>query len=222
MVDFRDAIREYYEREMEVINRMDLDELNESMNAIGRCYENGGTIYVCGNGGSAATASHMQNDFNKGISEYVDNKFRFCCLNDNMATVMAVANDIGYEEIFRFQLRNKITPNDLFIGISGSGNSKNVVYAAEYAKEQGAPVIGITGYSGGMLDKIADYHMYVPEDDMQIVEDVHMTFDHMMMKLFHNYLINQKVSGQNLGVMKEEKGKVLTRKFNSDNSKKSE
>ena len=64
--------------------------------------------------------------------------------------------------------------------------------------------------------------MYVPEDDMQIVEDVHMTFDHMMMKLFHNYLINQKVSGQNLGVMKEEKGKVLTRKFNSDNSKKSE
>ncbi len=216
MVDFRDAIREYYEREMEVINRMDFDEINLAMNAIGRCYENGGTIYVCGNGGSASTASHMQNDFNKGISEYVDQKFNFYCLNDNVATMMAIANDISYDEIFRFQLRNKITPNDLFIGISGSGNSKNVVNAAEYAKECGAPVLAITGYSGGALDKMADFHMHAPEPDMQIVEDIHMTYDHMMMKLFHNFLINKKVSGQNLGVIEEEKGKVLTRNFNKE------
>ena len=218
MVDFRDAIREYYEREMEIINSMDFDEINLAMNAIGKCYENGGTIYVCGNGGSASTASHMQNDFNKGISEYVDQKFNFYCLNDNVATMMAIANDISYDEIFRFQLKNKITPNDLFIGISGSGNSKNVVYAAEYAKEQGVPVLAITGYSGGMLDKLADYHMHAPIDDMQIVEDIHMTYDHMMMKLFHNFLINQKVSGQNLGIVKEEENqKVLTRKFNKEN-----
>ena len=219
MVDFRDAIREYYEREMEIINSMDLDEINLAMNAIGRCYESGGTIYVCGNGGSASTASHMQNDFNKGISEYVDQKFNFYCLNDNFPTMMAIANDISYDEIFRFQLRNKITPNDLFIGISGSGNSKNVVYAAEYAKERGAKVIGITGYSGGLLNKVADYHMHVPVDDMQIVEDLHLTFDHMMMKLFHNYLINNKVSGKNLGIVKdEEKAKVLTREFKNNNN----
>ena len=118
-MDFKKAIKEYYEREISVINRLNLDEINESMNAILDAYNRKGTIYICGNGGSASTASHFQNDFNKGISEYVDNKFNFYCLNDNVATIMAVANDIGYEEVFRFQLRNKITPNDLFIGISG-------------------------------------------------------------------------------------------------------
>ena len=185
-VDFKKAIKEYYEREIRVINNLNLDEINEAMNAIYKAYEKQGTIYVCGNGGSAATASHMQNDFNKGISEYVENKFRFYCLNDNYPTVMAIANDIGYEEVFRFQLLNKLNKNDLFIGISGSGNSKNVLNAAEYAKECGVKVIGITGYKGGKLKELADYKMHVAEEDMQIDEDVHMTFDHMMMKIFYN------------------------------------
>ena len=143
-MDFKKAIEEYYEREIACIKRFNLDEINDAMNAILETYNNKGTIYVCGNGGSASTASHMQNDFNKGISEYTENKFKFYCLNDNVSTMMAVANDIGYEEIFRFPLRNNITSNDLFIGISGSGNSKNVLNAAEYAKECGAKVIGIT------------------------------------------------------------------------------
>ena len=168
------------------------------MNAIYGAYKKGGTIYVCGNGGSASTASHMQNDFNKGISEYVDLKFNFCCLNDNISTLMAVANDIGYEEVFRFQLLNKIKKNDLFIGISGSGNSKNVLNAAEYAKKQGISIIGMTGYSGGKLKEMADYCMHVDENDMQIAEDIHMTFDHMMMKIFYNLLINDKITGDNI------------------------
>lgn len=197
-MDFKKAIKEYYAREIRVIENLDLDEINDAMNAINEAYEKEGTIYVCGNGGSASTASHMQNDFNKGISEYVEKKFNFYCLNDNVATVMAVANDIGYEEIFRFQLLNKIKKNDLFIGISGSGNSKNVLNAAEYAKEQGIPVIGITGYNGGKLHDLADYNMHVDENDMQIAEDLHMTFDHMMMKIFHNFLVNGKISGDNI------------------------
>ena len=198
MIDFKNAISEYYEREIRVIKNLNLDEINEAMNAILNTYNNGGTIYVCGNGGSASTASHMQNDFNKGISEYTDNKFRFYCLNDNVATLMAIANDIGYEEVFRFQLLNKITSNDLFIGISGSGNSKNVVNAGEYAKECGAKVIGITGYKGGKLKDLADYRMHVDECDMQIDEDIHMTFDHMIMKIFYNYLTKNVISGDNI------------------------
>lgn len=197
-MDFKKAIKEYYNREIRIIQNLNIDEINDAMNAIYDSYKKDGTIYVCGNGGSAATASHMQNDFNKGISEYVDRKFNFYCLNDNVATIMAIANDIGYEEIFRFQMRNKIKKNDLFIGISGSGNSKNVLNAAEYAKEQGIPVIGITGYSGGKLRELADYNMHVNENDMQIAEDIHMTFDHMMMKIFHNFLINDTISGDNI------------------------
>lgn len=197
-MDFKKAIEEYYEREIATIKRFNLDEINEAMNAILKTYEEGGTIYVCGNGGSASTASHMQNDFNKGISEYVEKKFNFYCLNDNVSTMMAVANDIGYEEIFRFQLKNKITSKDLFVGISGSGNSKNVVNAAEYAKEQGAKVVGITGYTGGKLKEMADYKMHVDEMDMQIDEDLHMTFDHMMMKIFYNYLVKNEITGNNI------------------------
>ena len=197
-IDFKKAIKEYYDREIRVINSLNLDEINEAMNAIYEAYNKKGTIYVCGNGGSAATASHMQNDFNKGISEYVDNKFRFLCLNDNIPTMMAVANDIGYEEIFRFQIRNKLNKNDLFIGISGSGNSKNVLNAAEYAKECGIKVLGITGYKGGKLKELADYKMHVDECDMQIDEDVHMTFDHMMMKIFYNFLTKNEITGNNI------------------------
>ena len=198
MVDFTKAINEYYEREINIIKKFNIEEINESMNAILETYQNGGMIYVCGNGGSASTASHMQNDFNKGISEYVDKKFNFYCLNDNVATMMAIANDIGYEEIFRFQITNKITDKDLFIGISGSGNSKNVVNAAEYAKEKGAKVIGITGYKGGKLKEMADFRMHVPEEDMQIAEDLHMTFDHMIMKIFYNYLVKNEITGNNI------------------------
>lgn len=197
-MDFKNAIKEYYEREIRVINNLNLDEINEAMNAIYETYKNQGTIYICGNGGSASTASHFQNDFNKGISEYVDNKFRFYCLNDNVATLMAIANDIGYEEVFRFQITNRITDKDLFIGISGSGNSKNVLNAAEYAKEKGAKVIGITGYTGGKLKELADYKMHVDECDMQIDEDIHMTFDHMMMKIFYNLLVCNKLTGENI------------------------
>lgn len=197
-MSFKEAIQEYYNREIAVIQRLNLDDISEAMDAIYETYKKGGTIYVCGNGGSAATASHMQNDFNKGISEYVENKFNFYCLNDNVPTMMAIANDIGYEEVFVFQIRNKIKSEDLFIGISGSGNSKNVLNAARYAKEQGAKVVGITGYSGGELKKIADYSMHVDENDMQIAEDIHMTFDHMMMKVFYNYLVNGKITGDNI------------------------
>lgn len=197
-MDFVPAIKKYYKRELDVVGRLNYDEINDAMNAIYETYQEGGTIYVCGNGGSASTASHMQNDFNKGISEYTDLKFNFYCLNDNISTVMAIANDIGYEEVFRFQLKNKITDKDLLIGISGSGNSKNVLNAVEYAHEVGAKVIGMTGYSGGKLKEMADYRMHVKENDMQIAEDIHMTFDHMMMKIFYNLLVNREVSGDNI------------------------
>ena len=151
-------------------------------------FRDGGKLMLCGNGGSAATASHFQNDFNKGVSEYIEVPFRFHCLNDNVATMLAIANDIGYEEVFRFQLRGNLEPNDVLVAISGSGNSKNVINAVEYAKSQGCKVIGITGYTGGKLKELCDISLHAPVMSMQVTEDIHMIFDHLMMSMFYKYL----------------------------------
>lgn len=183
-MDFKADMTAYLEKEMETLRALNLDEINEAINAIVAARERGGTIYTMGNGGSAATASHMTGDFNKGVNEVLPGKrFRFECLSDNTPAMMAIANDFCYEEIFVYQLRNKLKPEDLVIGISGSGNSENVVRAMHYAKEKGVPTIGITGYDGGKVRELADYRMHVNIDDMQIAEDVHMIFDHMLMRV---------------------------------------
>ena len=184
-MDYKELIREYIEFEIATLKKLSIDDINDAMNLIYETYEKEATIYVFGNGGSAATASHMQNDFNKGISEHVEKKFNFICLNDNIPTVMAIANDIGYEEVFRFQLRNKLKENDIVMAISGSGNSKNIINAVEYAKGCGNKVIGLTGFNGGKLKELSDISLNVPVMSMQITEDVHMIFDHLMMSVFY-------------------------------------
>jgi len=180
----KDNIKAYFEREQEVINNLNFEEIADAVQAIKEAYERETTIYVFGNGGSAATASHFVCDFNKGISSEACKKFNLICLSDNTPIVTAIANDISYDDIFVLQLKEILKKDDLIIAISGSGNSKNIIKAVEYAKEIGAEVVGLTGYSGGKLKELADYSMHVPVDDMQITEDIHMIFDHMMMKVF--------------------------------------
>lgn len=184
MVDFKPAMKTYFETEIQTIQNLDLEELNQAINAILEARNRGGTIYTMGNGGSAATASHMVCDFAKGATEELDGKkFLFECLCDNTPIIMAIANDFSYDDIFVYQLRGKLKQEDLVIGISGSGNSENVVRAVEYANETGTKVIAITGYSGGRLIELADYKMHVNVDDMQVAEDIHMIFDHMIMRV---------------------------------------
>lgn len=180
-MDFTKEIVAYLEDEIKAIQALDIEAVNRVLNLLVEAFENGNTVYVFGNGGSAATASHFQNDFNKGVSEHTEKKFHFQCLNDNAATVMAVANDIGYEEIFRFQLKGRLRPGDLVLAISGSGNSQNVLNAVVYAKEQGNCVIGLTGFQGGKLKGLADISLHVPAENMQITEDIHLIFNHLMM-----------------------------------------
>ena len=188
MKDYKNEIKDYIKLECEVLNKLDVEEINNALNLLEETLEKEGTIYIMGNGGSSATASHFQNDFGKGVSEYTEKKFRFCCLNDNVPTVMAIANDIGFEEIFRFQLKNKLRSEDIVIAISGSGNSKNVINAVEYAKEQGNKIIGLTGYEGGKLKELSDIKLHVPVKSMQITEDIHMIFDHLMMSIFYRHM----------------------------------
>ncbi|MCL2819406.1 MAG: SIS domain-containing protein [Oscillospiraceae bacterium] len=180
---YKQEIEAYINKEIEVIKLLDTSSINDVMTAIVEAYNNDGSIYIFGNGGSASTASHFQNDFNKGVSEKLGKKFNFICLNDNVPTVMAIANDSGYENVFEYQLHGRLKKNDLVIAISGSGNSENVLRAIKYAKEQSIKTIGITGFDGGKLARMVDISFNVPIDDMQITEDVHMILDHLMMSV---------------------------------------
>jgi len=183
-MDYRKKIQSYIKKEIQVLQALDTDAINEVVNVLEEARERNADIYIFGNGGSAATASHYAGDFNKGVSaETKGNKYRFHCLSDNIPTLLAVANDIAYGEVFREQLKGRLRKDDLVIGISGSGNSDNVVNAVRYAKEFGCRTVGITGYDGGRLKQLADYHLDAGIDDMQISEDVHMIFDHLMMKV---------------------------------------
>ena len=181
MADFTKDIEDYLRIERETLEKLDVSEISRAINVLLGALEGERTVYVFGNGGSGSTASHFAGDFNKGVSEGLPKVFRFQCLNDNIPTLMAVANDFDYKEVFVYQLRGRLKPGDVVMAISGSGNSKNVVKAAEYAKEQGATVIGLTGYSGGRLKVLSDVSLHVPADSMQIAEDVHLIFDHLMM-----------------------------------------
>lgn len=189
-MDYIKSINDYIELLTKTLEQLSREEINLFINELEDARKRNGTIYIMGNGGSAATASHFVNDFNKGVSEHIEQKFRFVSLNDNVATVMAIANDIGYEAVFEFQLRGKLTKNDIVIGISGSGNSPNVLNAINYAKSIGAKTIGLTGYTGGELKKIVDLSVHVPVMSMQITEDVHMIFDHLIMAILYKELCN--------------------------------
>lgn len=185
----KNQIKAYYKREIATIEAMDFEEIERAVLAIRSAYERGANIYIFGNGGSAATSSHFACDFNKGICGNLEKKFNLICLNDNIPTIMAIANDFSYDDVFSFQLINKLKSDDLVLAISGSGNSKNIIKAVEYAKSIGCKVVGITGYSGGKLYQMADYHMHVPIEDMQITEDIHMSFDHMIYRVLTDAFI---------------------------------
>jgi D-sedoheptulose 7-phosphate isomerase len=187
-MDFIKEINDYYDREKATIDKLDWKELNTAMNALLEAYEKGATVYVFGNGGSSATASHMVCDFNKGTCYDLDKKFKFVCLNDNIPVMMALANDTSFEDVFYYQLLDRIQKSDYVLAISGSGNSHNIIKAVTYAKGLGCKIIGMTGYDGGKLAKLSDYQLHVPVDDMQITEDLHMGFDHMIMQIFWKYL----------------------------------
>ena len=191
-MDYLNQIRGYIEKEKGVLDCLNADAINLAMNEIVRARDEKNQIFIMGNGGSAATASHYTGDFNKGLSLDREKKFRFYCLNDNVATVLSLANDLCYEEIFVQQLKNFMDPGDIVIAISGSGNSENIIRAVRYAKEKGNLVIGLTGYDGGKLKELSDIQLHVPIHDMQITEDIHMIYDHLIMSIFYKTLAGKE------------------------------
>lgn len=176
-------IESYFERLKSTIDRIPKENISEVMNVLEDARESGRNIFIMGNGGSAATASHFVCDFNKGVSFDQEKKYRFLCLNDNIPSLMAYGNDISYEDIFVHPLKNYFQEGDVVIGISGSGNSENVVRAVEYANANGGVTVSFTGYDGGRLAKMTRHGVNIPIHDMQISEDLHMVLDHCMMKI---------------------------------------
>lgn len=192
--DFSADIAAYLSRLQETINRLDREEINTFINALLDARDNDRQIFIMGNGGSAATASHFCCDFNKGSSYGYSKRFKFICLNDNVPGMMAYANDVSYDDIFVEQLKNFFNPGDYVIGISGSGNSRNVLKAVEYAAENGGVTIGLTGFNGGRLKQICRYSVNMNVDDMQISEDLHMMMDHLSMKVITNRMIAENLT----------------------------
>ena len=176
------SIHDYLAAHARLASKLDEQAFQAGIDLVNAKFQAGRQIIACGNGGSAYAASHYIADWNKMVSLATGRKFRGISLCDNIGMVTAFANDVGYDEIFAGQLKAILDEDDLVIAVSGSGNSSNVVKAVEYANQAGADTLAIVGYDGGRLKRIAKHSVWVPSFDMQLCEDVHLMFGHMVMK----------------------------------------
>jgi len=174
--------RYYIKALVDLLNKIDEIAIEQIIHEIEILLCNKGRLYILGNGGSSATASHMVNDLGVGLRRRNIINLDVVSLGDNSPVVTAIANDIGYENIFYMQMRGLIKPEDVILAISCSGDSPNIVKAVEYAKEQGCKIIGVSGFSGGKLKEISDikFHVDAPNGEYGLVEDVHMILDHII------------------------------------------
>jgi D-sedoheptulose 7-phosphate isomerase len=172
----------YLTRLIKQIESVNVNEVDFAIDLIIKTWQSGNQIITLGNGGSSMTALHMITDWNKMIFKKTGKSFRGRSLVDNIGLIMAYSNDISFNDVFVEQLKNILQHGDLVIAISGSGNSENVVRAVEYANQQGVSTIGLSGFNGGRLKSIAQCSVWVNVNDMQIVEDLHAIFGHIVMQ----------------------------------------
>ncbi|MEZ5351445.1 MAG: SIS domain-containing protein [Bryobacteraceae bacterium] len=165
---------------LDTLDRIDLSKVDQAIEWLREARDNGRAVFVCGNGGSASTASHFACDMVKGASYQRDRRFRIQALTDSLPTLSAYSNDVGYDCVFEEQLRNFAQPGDVVMAISGSGNSPNVLRAIGYANDTGCRTIGLTGRDGGKLGEMAQLNVQVPVPHMGRIEDGHMIVCHMI------------------------------------------
>jgi D-sedoheptulose 7-phosphate isomerase len=175
-VDFADGYLGYL---AQVFARIDREAIALFVQALERARADGATVFFCGNGGSAATASHFQND----LTRWRTDPMKVVSLTDNVAVITALGNDYGYDRIFVMQLEPLLSEGDVVVAISASGNSPNVVQAIEFANERKAVTVGLTGFDGGRLGELCQIHVHVPSarGEYGPVEDAHMVLDHLVM-----------------------------------------
>jgi len=171
---------DYRAKLRETLDAIPVEKVQEAANALARAREQGRSIFVCGNGGSAATASHFVCDMVKGASYGRSSRFRIQTLAEALSTITAYSNDHGYDLVFVEQLKNFAVSGDVLIAISGSGNSPNVLRAVEYANAIGCHTIALTGRDGGQLAPLASLSINVPAPHMGRIEDAHLVICHMI------------------------------------------
>ena len=181
----------YLERLRTELTRVDPAEVEHFSDLIFAAFQNGKTVFIIGNGGSACNASHLCEDLGKGCLRQEDlcdesrRRLRVMSLTDNVGWMTAIGNDCGYDQLFVQQLMNFGHKGDLLVAISGSGNSRNVLAAVDWANRHGLTTFGMTGFSGGKLRQMAHACVHVPLDDMGMVESVHMCVIHWIIDDVH-------------------------------------
>ncbi|MDP2905701.1 MAG: SIS domain-containing protein, partial [Candidatus Omnitrophota bacterium] len=185
-------VKGYLSRLLDILKGLDIEQIKSFAEILERMRNEDRTIFIAGNGGSAATASHITNDFGVDVRKYAgtNRSFRVVSLTSCVPSMLAIANDESYESIFVNQLAVLFRPGDAFWGISASGNSPNIVKAAKWAKKNGGIVLAFTGFDGGKLMTLADaaIHVSTPKGDFGHVEDVHMAMNHLLANWFAQYL----------------------------------
>jgi D-sedoheptulose 7-phosphate isomerase len=176
------SVEQYLKNHATLLGGIDTAAWERGIGMVRDAFENGRKIITLGNGGSAYAASHYITDWNKMVRLATGKPFCGLSLADNIGLVTAYGNDIGYDEVFAGQLKSVMAQGDLVIAISGSGNSPNVLKAVEYANANGGITLAVVGYDGGKLKPMAHHAVWVPSNDMQHCEDLHLMFGHMVMK----------------------------------------
>ena len=173
------------------LDKLDLNSIDRIVNVLWTAYLNDKQVFIIGNGGSASTASHFACDLGKGTIVEGKKRLRVICLNDNMAIVTALSNDLNYDEVFREQLINLVNSDDVVIAITASGNSPNILKAVECARENGAISIGFIGFDGGQLKPIVDESIIVKSSNYGHIEDVHLILEHMISQSLKHRLADE-------------------------------
>lgn len=200
--NIKDFSKSYFDYLLHLLNDLDLNAIERAALEMEKARNNRNTVFIVGNGGSAVTASHMANDFGTDILKKSSTDIPFCfhALTDNTAVMLAVANDDGYERIFANQLRVHYRSGDKLVAISASGNSPNVVVAAEWVKKKGGVVMSLVGFNGGRLKEISDIVIHVKSNPGEYgpVEDIHMILNHLLANWLQYKIHSETRTGQSL------------------------
>jgi D-sedoheptulose 7-phosphate isomerase len=177
-------LEKYRANVLQVIQGLDLERIGQVIDVLAEAREKGRRIFVCGNGGSASTASHFACDMVKGASFNREKRFRIMALTDSLPTLTAYSNDVSYECVFVEQLKNFAEPGDVVMAISGSGNSPNVLRAIEYGNSIGCVTVALSGRDGGRMGPLAKVHVCAGHPHMGRIEDAHLIAAHMISYYF--------------------------------------